>query len=82
MRNILIIIIFIIGGIYFIENYYRDWEMVCIDKRIVKWIGVCNRYAECVVGFTDGSIGKRFKEPYIGEERCLEHEFKNMRVLK
>lgn len=78
MKTLFVIALLLIAGFYFIENY----ELVCVDKRTVKWVGVCDKYAYCVAGFTDGSVRKSVLKPYIGEVRCVREEIKNIKDLK
>ena len=69
-------ILFIItASIYSCCNYLSKHEFVCIESNTVKWIGVCDIHAHCVVGFENGRIDKNVNTPYIGEKRCFKEEW-------
>lgn len=70
------IILFIItASIYSCCDYLSKHKLVCIESTTVKWIGVCNKNARCVVGFENGIIDKSVYRPYIGEKICTKEEW-------
>lgn len=70
-----IILFLLVLSIYSFCDYLSKNKLVCIESTTVKWIGVCNKHAHCVVGFENGRIDKSVPRPYIGEEICTKKEW-------